>query len=97
MMQVPDEFRELCLQFQLASLSYHRSVDRMIASAVSKMDDDKKKIVRDFLGDLLNHDLATIEAAWTGTPSDFFFGGHEQLVLFLRLIQKQTQLASSPP
>jgi hypothetical protein len=95
MMQVPDEFSELCLQFQLASLSYHRSMDRMIASAVSKMGDYKKKVVRDFLDELLNHDSATIEAAWNGTPADVFFGDHEQLVLFLRLIQKQTQLARS--
>jgi len=64
----------------------------MIASAVSRMSDSKRVVVRDFLGDLLsgNYDSGTIQAAWNGTGSDFFIEDHEQLVSFLRLIQKQT-------
>ena len=74
MIRVPDEFNELCLQFQLARLDYRGSGHRMIASALSRMGDEKKKVIRDFLGDLLsgNHDSATIEAVWNGTPADFF-------------------------
>jgi hypothetical protein len=64
----------------------------MIASAVSSMSDNKRKVVRDFLGDLLsgNYDSDTIQAVWNGTPTDFFVEDHEQLVSFLKLIQKQT-------
>jgi hypothetical protein len=67
-------------------------MDQMIASAVSGMSDNKRKVVQDFLGDLLsgNYDSDTIQAAWNGNPTDLFIEDHEQLISFLSLIQKQT-------
>jgi hypothetical protein len=92
MIYVPPEFHDLCEQFQLAALSYHGSREKMVSSAVLKLGDPKKKIIREFLSDLLdgNHAKEQITSVWANTGSDFFFRRHGDLVSFLRLILERT-------
>jgi hypothetical protein len=103
MITVPKEFKDLCLQFQLANLAYHGSVEAMIASAVSKLSDQKREVIDDFLSDLLSgkHGSKTIKAVWNGTPADFFIRDDQQLAAFLKLIREQIQnprdLSRKPP
>jgi hypothetical protein len=93
MIPVPLEFKELCKQFQLASLSRHGSVEAMIASTLSRMGDQKKKVIQEFLSDLLSgkYDADTIQAVWNSTSADFFIRGNEGLIAFLKLIQDRIQ------
>ncbi len=93
MISVPVEFKDLCLQFQLATLTYHESVEAMIISALSKLRDQKREVIEDFLSELLDgkHDTRTIRAVWNSTPTDFFIKGDKNLVSFLRLIQERIQ------
>jgi hypothetical protein len=97
MIPIPPEFKELCLQFQLASLSYFGSPERMIASTLTKFGDQKRKVIKEFLSDLLSakYDKEEISDVWHSTGSDFFFSNneqltsHQQLTSFLRLIQER--------
>jgi hypothetical protein len=97
MIPIPPEFKELCLQFQLASLSYFGSPERMIASTLTKFGDQKRKVIKEFVSDLLSekYDKEEISDVWHSTGSDFFFSNneqltsHQQLTSFLRLIQER--------
>jgi hypothetical protein len=91
MIPVPVEFEELTLQFQFEMLSYLGSVEAMIASALSRTGDQKKKVIQEFLFDLLSgkYDSDAIEAVWAGTSADFFVRGDEGLRAFLKLIQQR--------
>jgi hypothetical protein len=91
MIYVPREFGDLCKQFQLAALSYHGSPEKMISSAVLHLVEHKKKIIREFLSDLLGGNYANeqIASVWANTGSDFFFRSHGDLISFLRLIQER--------
>jgi hypothetical protein len=88
---VAPEFKELCLQFQFASLSYFGSPERMIASTLTKFGDQKRKVIKEFVSDLLSekYDKEEISGVWHSTGSDFSFPNHEQLTSFLRLIQER--------
>jgi hypothetical protein len=89
-MTIPEQFKDLCRQFQAASLSYHGSVEPMIASALLGIGDKKRIAVRRYLQDLLDgqQDLRTINAVWRESPADFFFANDEELLAFLKLVQK---------
>jgi len=81
MIPVPVEFRKLCGQFQLAILAYKGSVEAMIDSALSKTGDRERKVIQEFLSDLLSgkYDSDTIQAVWTSTSTDFFLQGDQGL------------------
>jgi hypothetical protein len=71
-------------------LPYHGSVEAMIASAASKLSDQKREVIEDFLLSG-KHGSKTIKAAWNSTPADFFIRDDQQLVAFLKLIREQIQ------
>jgi hypothetical protein len=93
MIPIPIEFKELCKQFQLATLSYKGSVEAMIDSALSRMGDKEAKVILDFLSDLLSgkYDSREIQGVWNSTSADFFIRGRKELILFLKLIQDRIQ------
>jgi len=92
MILVPLEFKEMCTRFQLASLSYHGSPEAMIASVLKRSGDQRKKVIKEFLSDLLSgkYDNEEISAIWNSAGSDFLFQSHEDLFLFLGMIQERT-------
>jgi hypothetical protein len=93
MIPVLPEFKQLTQQFQLAVLSYKGSWEGMIDSALSKADDDKRRVIQKFLSDLLSEKYGSDElrAFWASMSSDFFIQGDEELISFLRLIQERIQ------
>jgi phosphoserine phosphatase len=95
-MQIPDDFRQLCLWFYQGSRDDFATYEEWIAYAVARVDGRQKEVIKKFLDELLSarHSDEEIAQTWrnSGPDYDFSKGGHRVFLIEVRRILEAPQV-----
>jgi hypothetical protein len=88
-MIVPAEFKRFAEGFYQGSDSEYATPEEWIASALMRLDSAQKRIVKQFLLELLknNPDEAELQRIWSSTAADYYIAGNNGLRSFFMVIR----------
>jgi hypothetical protein len=88
-MNEPREFQDFCRRFHQDA--FRTAVPEAIAAALKSFDDRQRKVLKDFLSDLINKDNSGTELKrlWKENNSDFFLRGAKGATKFFREVLNQ--------
>lgn len=89
-MIAPSDFKTFCQQFHQDIGLIFSTTENMIASAVSSLSKEQRKIILNFLDELLSgkYDPIEIDSVWWDSGADVYFSKSEDLIAFLRQVRE---------
>ena len=91
-MNEPHEFQDFCRRFHQDAFRIAPGLPEAIAAALKSFDDRQRKVLKDFLFDLIDRDNSGTELKrlWKKNNSDFFLrGGANGATKFFREVLNQ--------
>jgi hypothetical protein len=90
-MNEPREFQEFCRRFHQDAFRIVPGVPASIAAALKSLDDRQRKVLKDFLFDLIEKDSSGTEMKrlWKKNNSDFYLKGAKGAAMFFREVLNQ--------
>jgi hypothetical protein len=90
-MSEPREFQDFCRRFHQDAFRIAPGLPEAIAAALKSFDDRQRKVLKDFLFDLINSDNSgtKLKSLWRKNNSDFFLRGAKGATGFFREVLRQ--------